>query len=88
MLKIRIADPFEGQPVWPLPPVDPPEPLDEGIDRCRFGEAHIVIDTGGGLRWPACRREGAARGGSTQPDLQMIVPKRLFRLVALADRYR
>lgn len=41
---VDIADTFERQTIRPFPPVDPPEPLDEGIDGCRFGEAHVVVD--------------------------------------------
>ena len=44
---IDIAIAFEGQPIRPFPPVDPPEPLDEGIDRGRFGETDVVVDVEG-----------------------------------------
>lgn len=46
---VHIADSLEGQTIRPFPPVDSPEPLDEGIDRRLFGEAHIIIDVEGDL---------------------------------------
>jgi len=44
---IDIAIAFEGQPIRPFPPVDLPKPLDEGIDRGRFGETDVVVDVEG-----------------------------------------